>query len=165
MDARTLTQHGANIAVAFFNNPGNFAAVMAIGDDATAGDALRRSAGRTVLHAILITLARALAQIDEAGHVRFTGQRLAREEDVIYAIESGRSLAGIFTQLLTTVAAVRRAAPGITASLPQPEAPAPVPPAPIPVAVVAMPARRTVSDITRNAAGEIESAMQVESDF
>lgn len=161
MDVKSIQQRGASIAVQFFND-GDFGPIQRIVDDVNSKDLKRRGAGHVALNACLITLARTLADTRRHG-VTFTGPPLTTDSDLIYAIESGRSVGPLGTQLVSAVHAVRQAKPGIRASLPREDAPQPA--APMPVQVVSMPNRKTVSDINRNSAGEITSTMQIESDF
>lgn len=156
-----IQRRGASIAVQFFNN-GDFGPLQRILDDANAKDLQRRRTGHAALSACLITLARTLADARRHG-VTFTGPPLTTEDDLIYAVESGRSLGPLGTQLVSAVKALRRARPGLHVSLSREDAPKAG--APMPVQVVSMPNRKTVSDISRNMAGEITSTMQVESDF
>ncbi len=156
-----IQRHGVSIAVQFFND-GDFSPFRRIMDDANnAKDPQRRRAGHAALNACLITLARMLADTRRYG-VRFTGSPLTTENDLIYAMESGRDIGPLGTQLVSACNAVRRARPDLCASLSREDAPKPV--APMPVEVVAMPSRKTVTSVDRNMAGEITSAMQLESD-
>jgi len=159
----SIYRFGSAAAVTAINQ-GDFSAFLRTIKDTNAKDPNRRAAGRTALLAALTCFADFLAESRLHG-VRYTKSQPPTRADVAYAFATGNDHVSTTAQtLVNMVAALRRSAPHLRAIASR-EGDAPPAPAPLPVAVVAMPARQTVTDIERNAAGEIVASLQVERDF
>jgi hypothetical protein len=160
-----INRRGASIAVDLFNT-GNFDQLKRVISDCNSTDPKRKSVGRIAFGAALVSLAQILSQSRRCG-IAFTGVQPPSVDEVMYAHEvGGKDLNHVAQLLVNATYGVRRGKPGLKATMPAEDEPTkPAPPAPMPVEVVSMPARKTVTDVARNSAGEITSAMQIESDF
>ena len=171
MDA--IVQHGQAIAFAAFNTR-NFQPLAAIVKDAVSEDVNRREAGRQAYTSAIIQLARFLEAARTKGF-RFSPEPPVVTTLVYRAAVSESHFWNDSLLILSTTLELLRVSPGILASegstaapvaAIKPEAPSPTAPAqPIEVRVVSMVTRKTVTEIDHNLAGDIVSAMQIESDF
>lgn len=157
-----IHRRGFAVAAEYFNTA-DFKTIASLIADSNSKDTQRRSAGLSALGAALVMLAQILENTRRHG-VTFTGAKLPSPDDVQYALAAGIHELNRAGQLVVNaVEGLRRAKPGFKATLTEDDAPKQA--VPMPVQVISMPARKTVTDVERNLAGEITTAMQIESDF
>lgn len=159
-----IVQHGQAIAFAAFNT-GNFQPLAAIVKDAVSEEANRREAGKQALASAVVQLARFLEAVRAKGF-RFSPNPPAEPALIYRASISESNFWNDALLIMSVTQELLLVSPGIRVREGSPAAPSPTAPAqPIEVRVVSMPTRKTVSEIDYNLAGDIVSAMQIESDF
>jgi hypothetical protein len=159
-----VARYGLNAALAAINR-GDFGSFRRVIDDVNAKEPRRRAAGMMALQTALVTFSAFTIEVARQNQVRYTGAQPPTREDITYALAVGGAQLNATAQLLVNLtASVRKALPGLVVSGRE-EPKAPKETAPLPVAVVAMPPRKTTTDIERNLAGEIVGSLQVERDF
>ena len=156
-----IDPHGIAAAKAFFNQR-NYQPLRQIIRDASATDKSRSAVGMQAFMAAIGTFAAIIDGSRAAGY-RFTpdppsGNKLAYRTAI-----SQENLGKDSGVILSAIFSLMSVAPGLR-TLEDGPAPATQTSQPIEVRVVAMPARKRVSDVSHNMAGEITGAMQIESD-
>lgn len=158
-----IALRGETIAVEFVNT-GNGGQLQTLLDDWGSKDPARHHAGRIAFIASVVTLARLLEAVKRKGAATFSGVPLPTMAEVAYAATvGGKQFDRVSQTLVNATHGLYRATQGkVTVSLPR-AGDGPVA-APMKVEVVSMPTRKTVTDVSRNMAGEITGSLQLEAD-
>lgn len=156
-----IDAHGVAAAKAFVNQR-NIRPLRRIIQDASATDKIRSEVGMQAFAAAIGTFA-AIIDATRANGLRFTPDPPTVAKLAYRAAISQENFGKDAGVIISAIFSLMSVAPGLR-TLEDGPAPTTQTSQPIEVRVVAMPARKRVSDVSHNMAGEITGAMQIESD-